>query len=254
MNDDNSIIQPTKTCSTCKQSKLLSCFSKKKRLKDGLNCQCKACQSEYYKRFYNNNREEQCERSRRFKEENPPTAEEHDEIKRKKRDWWAANREDIAQRRRERYWDEASGIRQRNIERCSKWVSDNGEAVCEKMRLYYRKNADKIKARVRQYEKENPEKTKILGRVKANRRRARLSTSSKHYTRHDVARIYEAQRRKCANCGTSISGGYHIDHKVPVAKGGDNSPGNIELLCPKCNYAKGAKMPHDFAKENGRLL
>lgn len=254
MDDVHSISQATKRCSTCKQDKPVDRFSKKKRMKDGLNGQCKDCQSEYYKRFYVERREEQCARAKKYKEKNPPTSEEHEEVKRKSRERWVANREAIAQRRRDRYWDESSGIRQRNIERCSKWVSENISAVYEKMRLYYVQNTDRVKARVRQYKKDNPEKTKLLGRIKANRRRARLSTSGKNYTRRDVERIFKAQRGKCANCGKSLSGGYHIDHRVPVAKGGDNSPENIELLCGPCNLKKGAKLPHEFAQENGRLI
>jgi 5-methylcytosine-specific restriction endonuclease McrA len=41
---------------------------------------------------------------------------------------------------------------------------------------------------------------------------------------------------------------------MPIIRGGSNDRGNIELLCPKCNQAKAAKLPHEFAQENGRLI
>jgi 5-methylcytosine-specific restriction endonuclease McrA len=33
----------------------------------------------------------------------------------------------------------------------------------------------------------------------------------------------------------------HIDHIVPLAKGGKNELDNLQLLCGKCNLKKGAK-------------
>jgi len=244
----------TKKCSTCGTVKSVAQFSKKSKNKDGLNSQCKDCQSAYYQRFYAERREEQCSRTKKYREENPLTQEQLDSRKQKASEWRKQNADEISARRKARYWNDETGIRKRNIDRTREWVNKNIASVYEQRRLYYKANTEIIKARVRKYEKENPERTKALARVKTNRRRARLSTSQAHYTRHDIARMYKSQRGKCANCGCSIADAYHIDHRVPVAKGGDNSPGNIELLCPKCNYAKGAKLPHEFAKENGRLL
>lgn len=254
MSDENSIISDMKKCSTCGETKTVDKFSKKSRMKDGLNSQCKSCQSDYYKRFYAENREDQIARSRKYKEQNPLSNEKREDTKRKHREWWALNKTDISKRRIDRYWDESSGIRSRNIERCRSWVKENIARVCTQMKKYYKINSEKVKARVRQYENENPEKTKALGRVKANRRRARLLNSANQYKRQDVERIFYLQKGKCANCKCSISKKYHIDHRIPVARGGDNSPGNIELLCPSCNLKKSAKMPHEFAQENGRLI
>jgi 5-methylcytosine-specific restriction endonuclease McrA len=46
----------------------------------------------------------------------------------------------------------------------------------------------------------------------------------------------------CAcGCGRSILGGYHIDHIVPIAKGGTSERRNLQLLAPICNLRKGAK-------------
>jgi len=51
---------------------------------------------------------------------------------------------------------------------------------------------------------------------------------------------------------TAILGGdYHVDHRVPIARGGSNGPENLVIACPDCNRRKNAQMPHEFA---GRLL
>ena len=35
--------------------------------------------------------------------------------------------------------------------------------------------------------------------------------------------------------------GLHIDHIIPIAKGGKSVPNNLRVLCSKCNGAKGSK-------------
>ncbi len=51
-------------------------------------------------------------------------------------------------------------------------------------------------------------------------------------------------RGSCAACGTNISleldADGHIDHIVPLARGGTNDLSNLQLLCSACNLAKSA--------------
>lgn len=39
---------------------------------------------------------------------------------------------------------------------------------------------------------------------------------------------------------------WHVDHDVPLVKGGDNDPGNLRLLCEKCNTTKGGRTMAEF--------
>jgi len=45
-------------------------------------------------------------------------------------------------------------------------------------------------------------------------------------------------------CGKKVKeNDYHVDHIVPLAKGGEEFElNNLELSCPKCNLKKGAKL------------
>lgn len=53
-------------------------------------------------------------------------------------------------------------------------------------------------------------------------------------------RIFEECKGQCHYCGTALrlEGLWHIDHKMPKALGGDNSPGNLVASCAPCNHAK----------------
>ena len=48
----------------------------------------------------------------------------------------------------------------------------------------------------------------------------------------------------CQRCGKYMPDevGLHIDHIIPIAKGGKSVPSNLRVLCDKCNCNKGAKI------------
>ena len=48
----------------------------------------------------------------------------------------------------------------------------------------------------------------------------------------------------CMKCGQRVSEkNFHVDHIVPLARGGDEwDLNNLELSCPGCNIAKAAKL------------
>ncbi|MGP0054591.1 MAG: HNH endonuclease [Steroidobacteraceae bacterium] len=49
----------------------------------------------------------------------------------------------------------------------------------------------------------------------------------------------------CAcGCGRSLHLGFHVDHVVPLARGGTNWPANLALLAPVCNRKKGCGPAH----------
>jgi 5-methylcytosine-specific restriction endonuclease McrA len=114
----------------------------------------------------------------------------------------------------------------------------------------YEKSPEKWRAWARAWKKANPEKARA---VSANCDARRRGAPGSH-TAGDIEALLRRQRAKCANCGASLRKGYHVDHIMPLAKGGSNDPGNLQLLCPGCNQRKSAKHPLEWACENGRLL
>lgn len=86
------------------------------------------------------------------------------------------------------------------------------------------------------------------------RRRALKKASGGVYFATDVRAIGEAQKHRCAYCRASVRSAFHMDHIVPLIRGGSNDRRNIQLLCAPCNLKKGASDPINYAQSLGRLI
>lgn len=87
-----------------------------------------------------------------------------------------------------------------------------------------------------------------LARARAHRARCRYVEVDGFYTWNDLKRLMGEQDGRCAYCGTGIVDEYHVEHKTPLSRGGDNSVDNIQLTCPTCNLRKHAKTDEEFRK------
>ena len=117
---------------------------------------------------------------------------------------------------------------------------------------YYDENKEYISERSKEYYRNN---LHIYAASRARRRLACKIAEGSH-TASDIKRILDRQKNKCAEptCAKDLSDGYHLDHIMPLSKGGSNWPENLQCLCPRCNLRKHSKHPIDWAQENGRLL
>lgn len=148
-----------------------------------------------------------------------------------------------------REWN--SENKERKLKSTLKWQRENKEARAKISKRYLDKfSREEKRNRLNEWRAKNPE----ANRSAIARRRKQLRTSAKHYTAEDVKRIKTAQQNKCAVCKTDVSKSFHVDHVIPVSAGGDNSPLNIQILCPTCNLNKNAKDPIDFMQSRGFLL
>jgi len=161
--------------------------------------------------------------------------------------------------------------------RARKYGQDNRDDVLEKHRLYYREhieerhqyiaeNAEYIAAWKREWRAANPDKVKKHKSDSQRRNRKSASVRNKRYAekypekiRHntlnriarkkaapgkytlaDIEQLYENQCDLCAYCGIRLFGEYHVDHVIPLIKGGSNWPDNLLLTCAFCNHSKNA--------------
>lgn len=131
-----------------------------------------------------------------------------------------------------------------------RWYNANREYALEKARQD-RINHPEVFAQRWQnwYRTENG---KEHSRLRVRSRKARKKGAQGNYTHADIAMMYKRQKGKCYYCKAKLDT-YHIEHIIPIVRGGTNDPSNIVLSCPPCNLSKGSKLPHEWA-QGGRLL
>lgn len=127
--------------------------------------------------------------------------------------------------------------------RMADWYETNKERIVARMAEYYLENREKILTKNAEWARANPEKVAALN---SNRRAFRQSTPGIH-TAGDIQAQYERQKGHCYWCNCQVDDEYHVDHVVPLSKGGSNWPSNLVVACPTCNSSKHAKHPMDYA-------
>ena len=142
-----------------------------------------------------------------------------------------------------------------------KWRNKNKERFLSKQRewrgnnpeyhtQWNAENFEKKKEQSRTWRKNNPDKVKVI----THKRRALMCNAEGKFSKDDIHCIRQMQRNKCAICRTSVKKKYHVDHIIPLSRGGSNWPRNLQLLCPTCNVRKSTKDPIKFMQERGFLL
>ncbi len=138
--------------------------------------------------------------------------------------------------------------------RVAKRKADCTEQVRAAGRVYYEMHKKEIVDRKRRWRKNNPDHVRAKSRIYSAKRKARKLEIGGDHSLEDIVRILRLQKRRCACCKVKLVSAYHVDHIVPLARGGDNSARNIQVLCPPCNWSKHAKDPIDFMQSRGFLL
>lgn len=64
----------------------------------------------------------------------------------------------------------------------------------------------------------------------------------RRFNRRERRALWIIQHGYCAGCGALLQPGWHADHVVPFAHGGETDLVNAQALCPECNRRKGASM------------
>jgi 5-methylcytosine-specific restriction endonuclease McrA len=146
----------------------------------------------------------------------------------------------------------------------------------ERLRAYWVANKDKLQAQRRARRRADPDKSRAevrkwfaanpgvvqrwrkanpeAYRAQVQTRHARVANAEGRHTADELKALFQRQRGRCAYCSKSIRNGYHVDHIIPLARGGSNWISNIALACAKCNLTKSATDPIEFARRNGKLL
>lgn len=226
-----------KRCTKCGEIKPLDAFQRDKRITCGRCARCKDCSSA-----------EKRARKAQISEYNREYRLEHiDQITKRQTEYRLNNLEKVRASERERRRSE----HRRATEKA--YYELNRERLRKYSKEYYEKNREKIAKRNRRYRQS--EHGKQMGIIKSAKRRAKIAHINNEITAKDLAAIRASQTDKrgrliCWRCNNPIKGTPHLDHWIPLDKGGAHDAGNLHYMHAKCNLEKATKLPAEI----GRLL
>jgi hypothetical protein len=98
---------------------------------------------------------------------------------------------------------------------------------------------------VREYFQNNP----LIRRASRAACRARTKVRKANgapITAKHLALLLEAQDGRCRYCRVPLGKDKHLDHRVPLSRGGPHEPANVCWSCPSCNLRKATKTETEF--------
>lgn len=74
-----------------------------------------------------------------------------------------------------------------------------------------------------------------------------------------ISELYSFLRKsvfvKCSYCEAMVSGkDLHVDHIVPISRGGRHEVGNLCAACPSCNLSKASKLVSEWRPELANII
>lgn len=121
------------------------------------------------------------------------------------------------------------------------WYAKHREQKNSRKRIARAKRPDKLKAHKQAYREANPEQYRQQGLEHQARRRARLRDAK--YERVDYVKVIQDAKGICGICKTPFDlFGIHVDHIIPLARGGTHTYGNLQATHARCNQIKWANV------------
>lgn len=138
--------------------------------------------------------------------------------------------------------------KERERERKKKYWLANREKLLAYQKEYRKKNPAKFRAKQKKYWAKHPEKA-----AKYNRKR-RADKNSVEHIPYTVKQVIKRYGSDCHICGLAIDlkanrkvgrkgweNGLHLDHVIPISKGGPDTIENVRPAHGVCNIRKGSK-------------
>ncbi len=216
-----------KACSICKAEKEASAFNWRNKAKGWLRPECRACQSNAAKRAKARDpvahNAASAARKRKWRADNPEAG----------RLWYAAHKEQETARYLRRCAS-PEFCEKRNA-RSRAWYAANKEqhrAIC---RAWHARNRERVAAYFQQHYADN----KAAYFERSRRCRAlKLGRTVVPFSQADLDARMSVFGHRCAYCNGPFE---HIDHVIPLARGGLHCLANLRPACRACNLRKSAK-------------
>lgn len=127
----------------------------------------------------------------------------------------------------------------------SDYRADRKDIIRQKDRDRATKSRPYRTADIKRWCVENIDRVRKSKRASEHRRRAKKFEVPGSHKPMDVIAIKEKQGNLCFYCSVSL-GAYHVDHFIPLSRGGPNGRENLVISCARCNLSKHSKMPWEW--------
>lgn len=219
-------------------------YRKKGRL-DGFSSACRECTRAKVYQYREDNPDKWADTRERYYDAH------RDEIGARNQKKRLANIDEHRAQDREHYARNAERLARQKRER----RQNNPEHVRAVDNAHYLKTRGRHAALRKIARQRNPDRIRAAESAKAHRRRAQARANGGYFTADDLEVIRKGQTDKrgnvrCWYCEKPMQK-WHVDHRIPLSRGGSNNPGNLCLACPECNLSKHNKMPSEW---NRRLI
>ena len=108
----------------------------------------------------------------------------------------------------------------------------------------YLREKEKVIARVRAYEAGSNNLDPVKKKARQHRKnKAKKARRREAFVEHiEDYIVFELDEGICGICDAPILEDFHVDHIVPLSRGGKHSYANAQAAHPSCNIKKGAKL------------
>jgi len=228
-----------KTCTACKAEKPVENFYR--RGKTGYRSQCKICNNNSAKKWQQENPEKVRAASKRFAKRHP------ERVKAACESWRARNKEYL-KKWYLNYMATNPIQKQKYLAQLEEWRNQNPERVKVAKQKWAKENAGKVKEIHRNWRKKNPERHRAHG--KNTRYKRRTQSKNSDITTDFLIELKKKVANTCPYCGLYTEM-LHLDHIIPLSRGGTHTKDNVMYCCPTCNLTKHTKTLKEF---NGMTL
>ena len=129
-----------------------------------------------------------------------------------------------------------------------KYYQENKEKVKATHKKWQKENPEKVKAYSKKWEKENPEKARASKRLKDSKRRAQKRNTQVEVITDELLKEYWIKKnidpQRCFYCEDRPY--EHLEHCIPLSRGGTHTKDNLVPACASCNLSKGTKTPDEW--------
>jgi 5-methylcytosine-specific restriction endonuclease McrA len=135
--------------------------------------------------------------------------------------------------------------RQRNRDKSKRYATAHPEEIRARNRAYREAHPEWARASIAEWRTNNREAMRI------HKRRVRAKQSGVLRVPYEPAQIVALVARYgglCAYCRARPFA--HLDHIIPLARGGPDALPNLVPACARCNQAKGSKMLDEWFRES----